>query len=404
MKRAWSVVWLTVVGCSGDASSDEDERDQGASTRDSGPLDAGALDTGTFDTGTFDAGTSARDARAAEDAASACTMGTPKLDVTAVSVRGTPKKGDAIELELQLSNSGGGALVTITPELDSQRLSDYEGVPLASSKALVCPGTTRVVVTGGPFLSKGAKQYALGSGRYTVSAVQLDDTRDEQFEGAGFELAKSNALLVPVVFDQRYLDGIDDNTFETPEAFLEASFTRPNEIFTPNGNDPDGAGSYQSYAEGFDEMMKVKHHFKAFPGFPGEKTTSDGWCEDATAYGAKVLGLAAAWKGQPAQTRPERHGFDYLLALTPDLGGGVACGWLDVQVSGFINRDIDRQQVIAVHETGHIFGAPHCDDVGNGSGGSLQGYVMCSGEKHEHYPEQFVWHATSIEQMKSHWD
>ncbi|HEX5658776.1 MAG TPA: hypothetical protein VFX59_16365, partial [Polyangiales bacterium] len=91
------------------------------------------------------------------------------------------------------------------------------------------------------------------------------------------------------------------------------------------------------------------------------------------------------------------------IALTPDLAGGVACGWIDVQVSGFINRDLDRQQVIAVHETGHLFGAPHCDDVGNGSGGSLQGYVMCSGEKHEHYPEQFVWHSTSIAKMSSHW-
>jgi hypothetical protein len=72
-----------------------------------------------------------------------------------------------------------------------------------------------------------------------------------------------------------------------------------------------------------------------------------------------------------------------------------------VQVSGFINRDVDRQQVILVHESGHVFGSPHCGDVGNGSGGSLQGYVMCSGEKHERYPESFVWHSTSIEQMSA---
>jgi hypothetical protein len=149
-------------------------------------------------------------------------------------------------------------------------------------------------------------------------------------------------------------------------------------------------------------VLNVRHLFRAFPGFPGENTTTEGYCEDATAYGTKALGLSAPWSSQPQGTRPERHGFDYLMALSPDMGGGVACGWLDVQVSSLINKDIDRQQVIAVHETGHLFGAPHCDDVGNGSGGSLQGYVMCSGEKHAHYPEAFVWHSTSRAMMNSH--
>jgi hypothetical protein len=185
---------------------------------------------------------------------------------------------------------------------------------------------------------------------------------------------------------------------------LIRSFTRPNEIFTPSGSDPDGPGSYQKFEGGFDAMLKVRHLFHVMPGFPGERTTTDGWCEDAAAYGQQVLGMQERWDSRPEGTRPERHGFDYLLALTPDMGGGVTCGWLDVQVSSLINDDVDRQQVIAVHETGHVFGAPHCDDVGNGSGGSLQGYVMCSGEKHAHYPGAFVWHATSIAKMRPHWD
>lgn len=57
-----------------------------------------------------------------------------------------------------------------------------------------------------------------------------------------------------------------------------------------------------------------------------------------------------------------------------------------------------------MHETGHVFGAPHCDDVGDGSGGPLQGFVMCSGEKHARYPSQFVWHSTSRASMSAHWD
>lgn len=149
-------------------------------------------------------------------------------------------------------------------------------------------------------------------------------------------------------------------------------------------------------------MMGVRHVFRGFAGFPGETTTDQGWCEDAAAYGKTSLGMIADWTG--SGTLAGRHGFDYLIALTPHMGGGVACGWLDVQVSGLINDDVDRQQVIAVHESGHLFGAPHCDDVGDGSGGPLQGYVMCSGEKHDNYPANFVWHSTSIAVMSSHWD
>jgi hypothetical protein len=112
--------------------------------------------------------------------------------------------------------------------------------------------------------------------------------------------------------------------------------------------------------------------------------------------------LQTGWTS--AGTVPAQHGFDLALGLTPDMGGGVNCGWLDVSVGSFIDRDADRQEIVLVHETGHMFGAPHCDDVGDGEGGPLQGYVMCSGEKHANYPEQFVWHSTSRAAMMNHWD
>ncbi len=344
------------------------------------------------------------------------TSGAGAADVLAVSVSsalgGAPRKGDAIDLTHEIDNKGPGvAEVVVTPYLDSQRFTEFSGIPLGSTRAPLCRGANRVTVRGGPFLTRedGKAQFAIGSGAYTVPRVRLaptgqNTTTDSSFDGATFNVATSTALLVPVVYDARYFSQITGNPSTTPEDYLRAAFTRQNEIFTPSGSDPDGAGSYQTFPGGFDQMMNVRHVFRSFPGFPGESTTTEGWCEDAAAYARTVLGMGAAWNSQPAGTRPERHGFDYLIALTPDLGGGVTCGWLDVQVSSLINRDLARQHVIAVHETGHVFGAPHCDDVGNGSGGSLQGYVMCSGEKHPHYPTSFVWHSTSRARMSTHWN
>jgi hypothetical protein len=170
-----------------------------------------------------------------------------------------------------------------------------------------------------PVLSDDArgKHYALGRGDYVVSGVAVAAAGggapvvDRAFTGGAFTVGASDAVLVPVVYDQRDFTQIAGFT-GTPAAYMARAYSRPNQIFTPaSAADPDGAGSY---------------------------------------------------------------------------------------------RDIDRQQVIAVHESGHIFGAPHCDDVGNGSGGALQGYVMCAGEKHARYPGQFVWHSTSTAVMKPHWD
>jgi hypothetical protein len=351
---------------------------------------------------------------AAVDDPCAPAAGEVMANVVSVTVTNTdgeaPAKGDALRITLTIDNSGEGvATATITPLLESHRFSDYTGVPLGATDVVLCRGTTEVTVEGGPFIDKASegKHYALGSGAYSVIGVDIAAegqaaSTDSEFDGKDFSIATSNAILVPVVYDEGYLPAIVDNTAATVEEFLVQSFTRPNEIFTPSGADPDGDGSYESFPGGFDDMMDVRQMFHGFKGFPGESTTTDGWCEDAAVYAQTALGMADAWTG--SGTLAERHGFDYLIALHPDLGGGVTCGWLDVQVSGLINNDVDRQQVVTVHETGHVFGSPHCDDVGNGSGGSLQGYVMCSGEKHEHYPASFVWHSTSIAHMSPHWD
>jgi hypothetical protein len=260
-----------------------------------------------------------------------------------------------------------------------------------------------------PVLSDDArgKHYALGRGDYVVSGVSVASTgaapvTDRAFTGGAFTVGASTAVLVPVLYDQRYFSQITGFT-GTPAEYMAQAYSRPNQVFTPSSAaDPDGAGRYREFPMGFDEMMNVRHLFRLFPGYAPRADTLTAWCESAGAYARTALGLTAVWTGQG--TRPDHHGFDYLIGLTPDMGGGVACGWLDIQVSSFINRDIDRQQVIAVHESGHIFGAPHCDDVGDGSGGGLQGYVMCAGEKHPRYPGQFVWHSTSTAVMRPHWD
>jgi hypothetical protein len=335
------------------------------------------------------------------------------LDALSATVTGptgaAPRKGDALTVKLHVNNAGTQAgKVRLTVLVDSARFSDFIGVPLGSVDVLVASGESDVTVSGGPFLSDATKhkEYALGRGSYTLSVrVERDGQEpilDERLDGAAFTLAASDALFGVVVYDQRYFDEIQGFT-GTPHEYLDRVYSRPNQVFTPsNAADPDGAGTFQSFPRGFDQMMGVRQLFRIFPGFPGESVSDQGWCEDVGAYAAQVLGMETGWTS--AGTDPTHHGFDFALGLTPDMGGGVNCGWLDVSVGSFIDRDADRQEIVLVHETGHMFGAPHCDDVGNGEGGSLQGYVMCSGEMHANYPEQFVWHSSSRAAMRNHWN
>ncbi|XXX82467.1 hypothetical protein WMF30_27310 [Sorangium sp. So ce134] len=50
-----------------------------------------------------------------------------------------------------------------------------------------------------------------------------------------------------------------------------------------------------------------------------------------------MLGLTRDWDIDELNgniTDPDHHGLDILIGLTPEHGGGAACGWLGVQVSG----------------------------------------------------------------------
>jgi hypothetical protein len=226
--------------------------------------------------------------------------------------------------------------------------------------------------------------------------VELDGATatDVDYAGGAFAIAASNVVFPAVVYDAAYFTEI--GWTGSPEEYLERAFTRSSELYDPHGD------AYQAYAGGFDEMMAIEQRFLVLPGLTASEAAG-GFCEQVAAFARGALGLARDWdvdEGQPSWTDAEHHGFDYLVGLTPAMGGGAACGWLGVQVSGLFGFDLslDRSQIILVHETGHLFGAPHCDP--------LQGYVMCAGEKHDHYQHGgiFVWHKDSRDAMSNRWE
>jgi hypothetical protein len=205
-------------------------------------------------------------------------------------------------------------------------------------------------------------------------------------------------VFTATVYDQSYFDQI--GWTGTPEEYLVQSFTRPGEVFTPDFP-MSSEGTYQAFPGGFDEMMGIRQLFHVAPGLAATQRAG-GFCEQIGASAKTAFGLTRDWDNNEelGWTDPDHHGFDILVGLTPAMGGGAACGWLQVQVSSLFDFDLslDRSQIIVVHEQGHLFGAPHCDP--------LQGYVMCSGEKHEHYLAggTFVWHAESRAVMNNWWE
>jgi hypothetical protein len=335
------------------------------------------------------------DAPADPDAAA----GPPLPDVVAVAV--TPAvKGDPVELTITVANAGGAGAVRLTPRVTSARFTGFTGVPLGTVELdLPAGGEASATLVAGPFLAgDGGARFALGRGDYTIDAVRVEPDGaapldDAALDGGAFAIGDGPGVLTAVVHDPAYFTAI--GWTDTPEAYLVAAFTRPSDLFDPDGD------VYQRHAGGFDEMMGVTHRFLAVPGLAA-RDRAGGFCEQVGAFARGALGLSRDWdvdEHQPSHTDVEHHGFDYLIGLTPAMGGGAACGWLDVQVSGLFGFDLslDRSQIILVHESGHLFGAPHCDP--------LQGYVMCAGELHPRYQDDgiFVWHQVSRDTMANRW-
>ncbi|WP_433936422.1 hypothetical protein AB3662_17235 [Sorangium cellulosum] len=335
-----------------------------------------------------------------------------QADVTAAVVTNAsgaaPVKGDPLKITLTVTNPGAtSGTVVLRPLLTSARFNDFTGVSAGTvSVALAAGATQQVTLTAGPILvdAAQAKRFALGRGDYTLAGVSVEPAGgpasvDSTFTGKNFSIGASDVIFNAVVYDQAYLNAIGYTG--TAEAYLVEAFTRPSELFTPS-SPGSSSGTYVLHPGGFDQMMGVHQVFHTIGGLPSNPS-SGGFCEHVGAYARTALGLTRDWDIDEAggnYTDPDHHGFDILIGLTPELGGGGACGWLGVQVSGLFGFDLslNRSQVIAVHETGHLFGAPHCDP--------LQGYVMCGAELHEHYIEDdlFVWHVDSLDVMQNLWE
>ncbi|WP_442845763.1 hypothetical protein [Leeuwenhoekiella sp. H156] len=321
------------------------------------------------------------------------------FDIIAIDVSNlnneTPIKGDEIAIKIQIQNtSSKSGKAIVSPKLSSSRFSDYKNVTLPTVEKQIAAGETATLTLNvGPFFQDAynGKHYALGRGEYFIESVNVNDVPDTDYSGRVFKINSSNVLLVPVLYNASYLNKTNANV--SMKKYLEDAFTRRVELYSKSD-------TYTDYDGGFDEMMGVKQLFYPIQTINvSDHPLDDGLCEKAIALGGETLGLLDDWKG-PVGTQPENHGFDYLMVATPDSFGGVACGWINVQISGLFDFDlsINRAQIVMIHETSHLFGSPHCDP--------LQGYVMCSGEKHRKYLDQgiYVYHEDSKNQMSNRWD
>lgn len=329
-------------------------------------------------------------------------------DVTAVAISnasgGVPVKGDALRLRLTVQSTSGGTF-TLRPTLTSKRFNDFAGVALGQTSIVLAAGESRqIVLDAGPFLNDTAlrKQYAIGRGDYRVEAVQigLQDGRtlsDSSYSGRDFSVGGSNVVFNAVVYNQDYFNQIRET--RSVSAYLTEAFTRASDVFTPS-NPEATVGSYARYNGGFDQIENVRQLFHGIPGYNSAANTGLGHCERAAEYATQTLGLTRTWNPGSTPTHVDHHGFDLVVALDGAFGGGVACSWLNTQVSGLFSFDLsrNRSQIVAVHETGHVFGAPHCDP--------LQSYVMCAGEKHARYQNEgiFVWLKDSVDKMTKRFD
>lgn len=308
--------------------------------------------------------------------------GSSSFDVTQVSVsntnNGTPRKGDQLYFDIVVRNTGtSDDTRTITPIISSRRFRDYNRASVGSAEITVRAGAALTVrFPVGPFFFDGAKRkhYALGRGDYTIDAIKINDQEDSDFRGKDFNIAGSNAILVPVMYQRDYLSR--QNYSGNIQQYLTSAFSRRAELFDN--------GRTTAYPGGTDQMLNIRHLFYTIPVGGLSANGGVGICEKATEFAGRELGLGRNWSG-PVGTQLDNHGFDYLMGLTPDWSGGVACGWINVQVTGLFTFDLslERSQILVVHETGHILGAPHCDP--------LQGYVMCAGEKNQKYRDNGIY-------------
>ncbi len=305
-----------------------------------------------------------------------------------------PKKSDALDIRVKIKNLG-KVLATyhIKPSLSSLRFTDYSNIPLGEKSVELIPGEEQEVCFTLDHLFEDKdqnKRYALGRGEYVID-LNVQDSEGGSLETpqVKFEIAKSPVVNVVVIYDPKYFEIGEDRIGRDPVDWVREAQSRSASVYNPSTKE------VTTFAGGFQELLGVKEVYQAFGNVKFVETKGDVMPYFATAEaGAKeALGLKANWKSICQGTCLEHHGFDYMIALNPIFMGGVALS--SGQVSGGFSFDQSqgRSQMVLTHESGHVYGAPHCDPI--------QGYVMCSGEKAESYKENgdFLWHADSLKAM-----
>lgn len=116
---------------------------------------------------------------------------------------GEPRKGEGLVFEITLRNVGEGVGdISVMPRLKSHRFSDYDDVPAGTASGTLCEGESVFTLEVGPFLDdeERGKHYALGSGDYSVTGLELSGQQERVPSDVDFNIATSGALLVPVIY------------------------------------------------------------------------------------------------------------------------------------------------------------------------------------------------------------
>jgi len=317
--------------------------------------------------------------------------------ITAITVTNSkgdaPRKGDALKITFSLKNDSPSAgEVTVFSNLSGLRFTDFNNVPLTDVKVKLEANSSHDVTFEVPvFLEDTAKKsrFALGRGNYELKTkLSYGSEVKASPKSTNFEIAEGKGVFALAMYDEKYFE-VGDAKGADPEAWLKETFTRKGSIFYPE------SGTKQIFAGGFDEMMGIEHHIKAVGGLDSRNTKGVDIFDNPEAFATEYLNLNQKWAhGSGPSTN--KHGYDYFIALDKDSFGGVTFGTAQVTGAG-ISGDFskDRMQMLIVHESGHVFGSPHCDPI--------QGFIMCSGEKNKAYKAdgEYIWHEDSFKKMKN---
>jgi hypothetical protein len=344
-----------------------------------------------------------------EDPAKPSASKTKEFSVSFDSVKiqspsgGKPTKGEPLHIVINLKNlSLAAGNVKITPILTALDYDDFSAVTLSAQSVAVEASATKQAKIAIPVFfenSLNKKQYALNRGQYKLS-INLEVPNQKtlviaELPSLQFEVSDSNVVFTAVLWEQSFLD--KQQYKGTIEKYLEETWSHPSEVFAPTTKNGD-FGYAIAYPDGFNQITNTRTLFKAFKGFDVVETGSVDYLKEVGQRSQKALGLTGsfAYADCPVFTHKQNHGFDIAAGLSANEFGGIGfiCG--NMLASGMTSDDRSEKatKIILIHETGHNYGADHCDP--------LSTYVMCSGEKHDAFKSKglFVWHQNSIDAFK----